>query len=55
MSLVVISIERYKLPEHTQEQFEEWVRYEVGDNPEIDMRNPLVVASFVATVKEISN
>ena len=55
MSLVVISIDRGKLPEHTQEEFEEWVKYEVGDTPEMNMTNPLVMECFEADVKEIGN
>ena len=55
MSLVVISIDRGKLPEHTQEEFEEWVKYEVGDTPEMNMKNPLVMECFEADVKEIGN
>lgn len=40
MSLVVISIDRSKLPEHTSEQFEEWVKFNVGDTASISMETP---------------
>ena len=43
MALVVISIDRDKLPKHTDEQFEEWVRFEVGDRGGMSAKNPIDV------------
>lgn len=54
MSLVVISIDREKLPEHTQEQFEEWVKFQVGHLGGMEMSNPLHVFDLEAEVMEIS-
>lgn len=53
MSLVVISIDRSKLPEHTQEQFEEWVKYEIGEIGSICMSNPLSYYDLEAETREI--
>lgn len=52
MALVVISIDRTKLPPHTDEQFEEWVRFCVGQLGGISMENPLHDLDMTATVKE---
>lgn len=53
MALVVISIERNLLPSHTDQQFEEWVKYCVGHLGGISMENPLHDLDMTATVKEI--
>ena len=53
MALVVISVDREALPEHTNEQFEEWIRYEVGETGEIKLNNPLRSYSLDAEVREI--
>jgi hypothetical protein len=55
MALVVISINRDNLPEHTDEEFRQWVRYQVGDNGSLSLNNPLVDLDLDATVKEISS
>ncbi|MEW5056529.1 MAG: hypothetical protein AB1Y25_02805 [Cycloclasticus sp.] len=52
MALVVISIDRDKLPEHSDEQFEEWVRFEVGDRGDMSAANP-IQESLSADVREI--
>ena len=53
MSLVVISIDRTKLPEHTDEEFEAWVKFCVGHLGGIPNDNPLSDYDIDATVKEI--
>jgi len=55
MTLAVISIDRSKLPEHTTAQFEEWLKYRVGDTASISMENPLHDFDMEATVREISS
>ena len=55
MSLVVISVDREKLPEHTQEQFEEWVKFNVGALGGISAKNPLHDIDIEARVQEISH
>ena len=52
MALVVISIDRESLPDHTDEQFEEWVRFEVGDRGDLSGDNPLQ-QDLEAVVREI--
>lgn len=52
MALVVISIDRTKLPPHTDAQFEEWVKFCVGHLGGISMENPLHDLDMTATVKE---
>jgi len=52
MALVVLSVDRDKLPEHTDEQFEEWVRFEVGDRGGMSADNPLQ-QDLEAEVREI--
>lgn len=54
MSLIVISIDRSKLPVHTNEQFEEWVKFQTGDTPHISMENPLSDIDMESRVREIS-
>ena len=41
MSLIVISIDREKLPPHTDEDFEEWVKFWVGEFDVLKDDNPL--------------
>lgn len=53
MTLVVISINRKSLPEHTDEEFEAWVKYQVGELGGIRMKNPLHDIDMEADVKEI--
>lgn len=52
MALVVINIDRDKLPEHTTEQFEEWVRFQVGHCGHMSAENP-IDTDLDATVMEI--
>lgn len=53
MTLVVISVDREKFPEHTDEEFAAWVKYQVGDLGGVDMINPLYELDLEAEVKEI--
>ena len=53
MALVVISIDREKLPKHTEEQFHEWVAFCVGEAGGIRMSNPLHDLDMEARVMEI--
>jgi hypothetical protein len=53
MALIVISVDRDKLPPHTDEEFEEWVRFEVGDGGSIETKNPLSKEGLEARVREI--
>ena len=52
MALVVISIDRDKLPYHTDKEFEEWVRFCVGDSGNMSTENPLT-QDLDAEVREI--
>jgi len=52
MALVVISIDRNKLPAHTDEHFHEWVKYCIGQMGGISMDNPLHDLDMAATVRE---
>jgi len=54
MALVVMSIDRDKLPAHTNEQFEEWVMFQVGQRGSVSMENPLHDLDMEATVREFS-
>lgn len=53
MATVTISIDRNKLPPHTDAQFEEWVKFQVGHLGGIPMNNPLHDCDMEATVREI--
>ena len=53
MSLVTISIDREKLPRHTNEEFEEWVRFQVGERGGMSVNNP-IDTDIEAVVKGIS-
>lgn len=55
MALVVMSIDRESLPQHSAEQFEEWVKFCVGELGGISMENPLSDYDITAKVREISN
>ncbi len=41
MERVTIEIDRNDLPPHTDDEFEEWVRFCVGYQADIDSTNPL--------------
>ncbi|MEZ0137328.1 MAG: hypothetical protein AB9Q22_10025 [Candidatus Reddybacter sp.] len=41
MSTVTIEINRDKLPPHTDEEFEQWVKYAIGQFGGISTENPL--------------
>lgn len=53
MSLVTISIDRSKLPPHTDEEYEAWVKFEVGEIGSISRANPLSNIDIEAEVREI--
>jgi hypothetical protein len=53
MALIVISVDRDKLPTHTDAEFEEWLRFEVGDNGSISTKNRLWKEDLEARVREI--
>lgn len=53
MALVVLSIDRDKLPPHTDDDFREWVSFCVGERPDIDCSNPLWEEDLDADVREI--
>lgn len=53
MALIVISVDREDLPEHTDEQFEEWVRFEVGHTGSLSNDNPMSDRDLDAYVREI--
>lgn len=55
MALVVISIDENKLPRHTMEDFDEWVRFRVGNRADIRTTNPLCECDMTAQVREISS
>ena len=41
MALIVISVDRSSLPSHTDDQFEEWVEFNVGHRGGLSEDNPL--------------
>jgi hypothetical protein len=53
MALIVINVDRDKLPPHTDEEFEEWVRFEINDNGSISTKNALWKQELEARVREI--
>ena len=53
MALVVISIDRDDLPKHTDKQFEEWVKYEVGHSASLPIDNPMTDRNIDGYVREI--
>ena len=53
MALIVISVDRDDLPKHTEKQFEEWVKYQVGHSGRISLENPLIDTDLDAYVREI--
>jgi hypothetical protein len=55
MALVVLSIDERGYPEHTREQFKEWVEFCVGHRASISEDNPLHEYDMDAVVREISS
>lgn len=53
MTLVTISIDRSKLPPHTDEEFWAWVGFELGQIGSISRANPLANIDIKAEVREI--
>lgn len=41
MTLIVININKSKLPQHTKEEFKEWIMFEVGHEGAMSTKNPL--------------
>lgn len=41
MALIVISVDRDNLPEHTEKQYEEWIKFCIGEIGGISVKNPL--------------
>lgn len=54
MTLIVISVDRASLPSHTDDQFEEWVEFNVGHRGGLSEDNPLADIDMEARVREIS-
>lgn len=54
MALVVISIDIKDLPPHSKEDFEEWIKYQVGHIGGIGLKNPLHYIDLEVKVREIS-
>jgi hypothetical protein len=52
--LVILSIDTDKLPSHTREEFEAWLKFEVGQIGELSLDNPLIDCGITGTVEEIS-
>ena len=55
MATIILDIDRKKLPRHTDDEFQEWVEYEVGDTGHINLDNPLVDTDLEALVLEIND
>jgi hypothetical protein len=53
MEQVTIGIDRDSLPTHSDEQFEEWVRFCVGHQADIESDNPLSDMDMSARVLNI--
>ena len=53
MALIVISVDREKLPEHTDIQFENWIKYKVGQWSSISIESPLSDIDLEAVVREM--
>lgn len=53
MTLIVISVDETTLPAHSPDEFEEWIRFSVGDTGAISIHNPLSDIDLDAVVKEI--
>ncbi len=53
MSLIVISVNRDKLPKHSKVEFEEWISFKVGAIFSMSLKNPLCDIDLESTVREI--
>ncbi|MBL4763536.1 MAG: hypothetical protein JKY93_12670 [Gammaproteobacteria bacterium] len=51
MAIVTISIDRDDMPTHTDEEFEEWLRFQIGDRGGMNADNPLQL-DMTAELKE---
>jgi len=55
MSTITISVNREKLPPHSDYDFEEWVRFNVRDQFQISLSNPLEPIELESTVVSIKD
>lgn len=46
MALIVISVDRSSLPSHTDDQFEEWVEFNVGHRGGLSEDNPSLTSTW---------
>ncbi len=53
MATITLDVDRSKLPPHTDEEFEAWVKFCVGERGGLDMSNPLSDLDMEATVRYI--
>ena len=51
MSLIVLSVDRDKLPQHTYSEYVAWVNYQVGNSCELSLENPLSHEGVIRTQK----
>ena len=54
MALIVISVDRYRLPDCKDEEFKEWLAFELGESMQMSLDNPLVDIDIEAEIREIS-
>lgn len=47
---VNINIDRDKLPGHTDAEFEEWLKYEIGELGGLTLKNPLAMQDLEGRV-----
>ena len=52
MTEIVINVDRDKLPKHTDKEFDEWIRFEIGDTHVMSMVNPLADDDLEAKLEE---
>ncbi|GLQ31643.1 hypothetical protein [Litoribrevibacter albus] len=53
MALVVLSVDRDLLPPHTDEDFEDWLRFKTGDKNWMRGENPLIDEDLKSEIREI--
>ena len=53
MAIVSLEIDRDALPQHTDEQFEEWVMFCIGQRGGIEMTNPMSDMDMDARVRSV--
>ena len=52
---VNINIDRDKLPGHTDAEFEEWLKYEIGELGGLTLKNPLAMQDLELIIERIEN